>query len=157
MQAEDLKGWLAATRRGEMEREAATKDEGGEKEHGERRTEDEENWARVAELVQTAFRDGELAEEATWQAVVLTLKGKGDYRGIALVEVMWKVVAVILNIRFTSSITFHDVFHGFRAGRGTGTATLEAKLLQQLAAMREEFLYVIFLDLSKASYALVSL
>ena len=54
------------------------------------------------ELVQTAFRDGDLAEEATWQAVVLILKGKGDYRDIGLVEVMWKVVAVILNRRFTS-------------------------------------------------------
>ena len=70
-----------------------------------------------------------------------------------VVEVMWKVVAVILNRRFTSSITFHGVLHGFRAGRGTGTATLEAKLLQQLAAMREEVLYVIFLDLTKASWA----
>ena len=56
--------------------------------------------------------------------------------------------------RSTSSITFHDVFHGFRAGRGTGTATLEAKLLQQLAAMREEVLYVIFLYLTKAYDAL---
>ena len=63
-------------------------------------------------------------------------------------EVMWKVVAVILNRRFTSSITYHDALHGFRAGRGTRTATLEAKLLQQLAAMREEVLYVIFLDLT---------
>ena len=122
----------------------------GEREHGERRTGDEENWARVMELVQTAFWEGELAEEATWQAVVLIPKGKGDYRGIGLVEVMWKVVAVILNCRFTSSITFNDVLHGFRAGRGTGTATLEAKLLQQLAAMREEVLYVIFLHLTKA-------
>ena len=88
------------------------------------------------ELIQTAFRGGELAEEATWQAVVLIPKGKGDYRGVGLVEVMWKVVAVILNRRLTSSITFHDVLHGFRAGRGTGTATLEAKLIHQLAAMR---------------------
>ena len=69
-------------------------------------------------------------------------------------EVMWKVVAVILNRRFTSSITFHNVLHGFRAGRGTGTATLEAKLLQQIASMREEVLYVIFLDLTKAYDAL---
>ena len=67
---------------------------------------------------------------------------------------MWKIVTVILNRRFTSSTTFHDVLHGFRAGRGTGTATLKAKLLQQLAAMREEVLYVIFLDLTKAYYAL---
>ena len=77
---------------------------GREREHGERRTEDEENWAQVVELVQTEFRDGDLAEEATWQAVVLILKGKGDYRGIGLVEVMWKVVALILNRRFTSSV-----------------------------------------------------
>ena len=104
----------------------------------------------MVELIQTAFRDGDLAEEATWQAVVLIPKGKGDYRGIGLVEVMWKLVVVILNRRFTSSITFHDVLHGVRAGRGTETATLEAKLLQQLAAMREEVLYVIFLDLTKA-------
>ena len=61
---------------------------------------------------------------------------------------------MILNRHFTSSITFHDVLHGFRAGRGTGTATLEAKLLQQIAAMREEVLYVIFLDLTKAYDAL---
>ena len=39
---------------------------------------------------------------------------------------------------------------GFRAGRGTGNATLEAKLIQQLAAMREEVLYMIFLNLTKA-------
>ena len=69
-------------------------------------------------------------------------------------EVLWKVVAVILNRRLTSSITFHDVLHGFRAGRDKGTTTLEAKLLQQLAAMREEVLYVIFMDLTKAYDAL---
>ena len=109
-----------------------------------------ENWARVVELVQTAFREGELAEESTWQPLVLITKGKKDYRGIGLVEVMWKVVAVILNRRFTSSITYNDALHGFRAGSGTGTATLEDKLIQQLAAMREEVLYVIFLDLTKA-------
>ena len=63
---------------------------------------------------------------------------------------MWKVVAAILNCRFTSSITYHDFLHGFRSGCITGTATLEAKLLQQLAALREEVLYVIFLDLHKA-------
>ena len=69
-------------------------------------------------------------------------------------ELMWKVVAAILNRCFTSSIAYHDALHGFRSGRGTGTATLEAKLLQQLAALREEVLYVIFLDLHKAYDAL---
>ena len=69
-------------------------------------------------------------------------------------EVMWKVLAAILNRRFTASITYHNFLHGFRAGRGTGTTTLEAKLLQQLAALREEVMYVIFLDLRKAYDAL---
>ena len=70
----------------------------------------------------------------------------------------WKVMEEVRR-RFkitatTFHITFHDVIHGFRAGCSTGTATLEAKLLQQLAAMREEVLYVIFLDLTKAYDAL---
>ena len=60
---------------------------------------------------------------------------------------MWKVVAAILNRRLTASITFHDFLHSFWASHGTVTITLKAKLLQQLAALREEVLYVIFLDL----------
>ena len=63
-------------------------------------------------------------------------------------------MAEILNRRLTDSITYHNFLHNFRAVRGTGTATLEAKLLQQLAALREEVLYVIFLDLHKAYDAL---
>ena len=106
------------------------------------------------ELIQTAFREGELAEEAKWQAVVMIPKGQQEYRGIRLVEVMWKVVAAILHCRLTASITYHDFLHGFWAGCGTGTATLEAKLLQHIAAMREEVMYVIFLDLHKAYDAL---
>ena len=51
-------------------------------------------------------------------------------------EVMWKVVVAIFNLRLTASITFRDFLHEFRAGRGTGNATLETKLLQQLAALR---------------------
>ena len=97
---------------------------------------------------------GQLGGEATWQAVVLIPKEKGNYHGIGLVEVVWKVVAAILNLHITASITYHDFLHGFRAGHGTGTATLKAKLLQQLADMREEVLYMIFLDLHKAYDAL---
>ena len=81
------------------------------------------------DLIHTGFREGDLAEEAMWQAVVLIPKGKRDYRGIGLVEVMWKVVAAILNLRLVASITYHDFLHGFRAGRGTYTATLKANLL----------------------------
>ena len=47
------------------------------------------------DLIHTAFWEGDLAEEAMWQAVVLIPRGKKDYRGIGLVEVMWNVVAAI--------------------------------------------------------------
>ena len=62
--------------------------------------------------------------------MVLILKGGGDYRGIGLVEVVWKEVAVILNQRFTIYITYHNSLHRFWLGCGTGTATLKVKLLQ---------------------------
>ena len=106
------------------------------------------------DLVQTAFWEGEIAEETTWKTVVLIPEGRKEYRGIGLVEVLWKVVAEILHLLLATAINYHEFLHGFQAGSGTGTATLEAKMIQQLAAMREEVLYVIFLDLHKAYDAL---
>ena len=70
-----------------------------------------------------------------WQSLVLIPKWERDCSGIGLKEVMWKVVAEILNRHLTASITFHNFFHEFRAGCGTGTATLEDKLIQRLAAL----------------------
>ena len=107
------------------------------------------NWERVVALVRADFGEGLLAEVAMWKAVVLITKGKGEYCGINLVEVMWKVVAAILNGRLTASITYHYFLHGFRACCGIGATTLEAKLIQKLAAFREEVLYLILLDLHK--------
>eukprot|EP00957_Ditylum_brightwellii_P133838 10205282-Ditylum_brightwellii.AAC.1 len=47
-------------------------------------------------------------------------------------------------------VKFHDCLHGFRTGRGTGTAIIEAKLAQQLAYIKQQPWYVVFLDLQKA-------
>ena len=60
MRAEHLKGWIAAARRGEKG-ETADKEGGGQEDT----REGTENWARVMELVQTEFRDGDLTEEET--------------------------------------------------------------------------------------------
>ena len=52
-----------------------------------------------------------LAKESTWQAVVLIPKGKQDYRGIGLVEVMesvsrrFKISTTTFHITSTSPIT----------------------------------------------------
>ena len=90
-----------------------------------------------------------------WQTVALIPKGKiADFRGIGLVEVVWKTMSRLLNRRLRAAIIFHDVLHGFQAGCGTGTATLEAKLLQHLTATRKAVLFKVFLDLQKAYDAL---
>ena len=129
MREENLKRWLAASNRGKLAEEK-----------GEEKTEAEEEggdlWGKLLELIQTAFREGEMAEEATWKTVVLIPKRKKEYRGIGLVEVTWRVVLAILHHRILTTITYHNALHSFRSGRGTRTATLEAELIQQLAAMR---------------------
>ena len=106
------------------------------------------------DLVRTAFRDGTLLTDCTWKMVVLPPKVKVDYRGIGLIKVLYKTVLGLIKFQIGAYVTYYDTFHGFRAGRGTGTASLEAKLLQQLTAMREEVLYEVFLDLEKAYEAL---
>ena len=55
MRAELLKGWLAAARREEKEREARTKDGGDREEEQAAQTEAEGHWGRVVEIVQTPY------------------------------------------------------------------------------------------------------
>ena len=57
---------------------------------------------------------------------------------------------MILKHRLGPDITLHNVLHRFWAGHGTGIASLEAKLFQQIISMEEEFLYTILLDLENA-------
>ena len=62
--------------------------------------------------------------------VVLIPKGtSGDYRGIGLLEVIWKLLERVLDAR-VSKAELHNYLHGFRARRGCGTVIMEAKLLQ---------------------------
>ena len=82
--------------------------------------------------------------------MVFLPKGKGAYLGIGLVEVVWKVCAAVVNFQKKWSMSLHDALHGFRAGRGVGTATLEAELAQQLAGISRKSLFQVFLDVQKA-------
>ncbi len=47
-------------------------------------------------------------------------------------------------------IPLHKSLHGCRDGRGTGTAVMEAKLIQQLAHLEQVPFYGVFLNLKKA-------
>ena len=108
-------------------------------------------WEKVLTLVEMAFTQGEIPQSFCNGILVLIPKSTpGQYRGIALLETIYKLVSSIINRRLASSIKFHDAIHGFRPGRGTGTAIIEAKLLIQLAQRSTKPLHMIFLDLTKA-------
>ena len=81
MRVEHLKRWLATAQKSEKDTETTTarervgtKENRGETVHPE--TEEADNWEIVVDLVQSAFREGKLVEEAMWQVVVLITKGK---------------------------------------------------------------------------------
>ena len=80
---------------------------------------------------------------------MLLPKGGGDYRGIGLLEPLWKVVERIM-YRQVNALLLHEALHGCQNRRGTGTAIVEATLAQQLAHLEQEPFYGVFLNLIKA-------
>ena len=64
---------------------------------------------------------------------------------------LFKVISIIIDRRLEESIALHGVLHTFRVWRATGTAKLEAKILQEDTGMRKEVLYEIFVDINKAN------
>ena len=69
MQAEHIKGWLAAARRAEKEENAAEGETRATETGVPEQSSQEEgayNWTIFVDLVQAVFREGKLAEEATW-------------------------------------------------------------------------------------------
>ena len=71
------------------------------------------NWDRVVDLIQTCFRERQVPTQMSWSTVVLLPKGNGDYQGIGLLEISWKVIGSIINQRIADKVTFHDALHGF--------------------------------------------
>ena len=56
----------------------------------------QENWDRVVDLIQTCFRERQVPTQLSWSTVALLPKGNGDYRGIGLLEISWKVIESII-------------------------------------------------------------
>ena len=101
-------------------------------------------------LIWRTFKDGVAPKEVSWATVVLILKWRGEYQGIGIVEVVWKVYEVVVNFWIKRSVTLHVALHGLRSGRGLGTSTLEEKLVQQLVDIAHNPLFQVILDVSKA-------
>ncbi len=132
MKATHLKEWLADVKLEEAEE--------GVEEIG-------DCWQTFVQLLQAVRESGTVPTQMMWMIIVLLPKGGGNYRGIGLLDPIWKVVEKVI-------VKPHDCLHGGLPCRGTGTAIMEVKLQQQLAWVDQEPLYQIYLDLRKAYDAL---
>ena len=55
-----------------------------------------ERWQALVELIQSVWMTGDIPQQLRWIIVVLIPKGGGDYRGIGLLEPMWKVIEAVM-------------------------------------------------------------
>ena len=113
-----------------------------------------ERWMCLVEIVQHMWLTGDIPQELGWTVLVLVPKGTTDTRGIGLLETLWKVVEALIYTRLIASIQFHDVIHRFWEERGMGTAIMDLNIVQELASVDHDLLFLVFLDLWKA-YATV--
>jgi Reverse transcriptase (RNA-dependent DNA polymerase) len=114
-----------------------------------------EEWTKLLKIIEMAFTGVDIPSSFCNGILVLFPKNvSGEYRGIALLEVLYKLISSIINRRLVNGIKWHDAIHRFRTGRGTGTAIIEAKLRMQLAKRGHKPLCMIFLDLKKAYHTL---
>ena len=128
MRAEDLKEWLRESKHNK---------------YPVRRI-----WELFVRIIHLEFEGGTLLEELTWMKMVLLPKLKEGYWVIWLVEVMWKVCTVVANCCLKRSVQLHGMPHCFKEGQVTGTATLEANMVQHLAVLAHRPLLRVFMDVS---------
>jgi hypothetical protein len=112
-----------------------------------------DSWRLFVQLTQAAWAHGTIPCQLLWIIVVLIPKGGGDYRGIGLLEPVWKCIERVIN-HHLEAIMLHDSLHGCCSKRRTGTAIIEAKLAQQLSYLELRPFYGVFLDLRKACNAM---
>jgi hypothetical protein len=105
-----------------------------------------DSWRLFVRLVQTAWIHGMIPRQLLWSIVVLIPKGRGDYRGIGLLEPIWKCIEWVIDHQL-DAIKLHDSLHGCRSKHGTGTAIIEVKLAQQLSYFKLKPFYGVFLNL----------
>ena len=109
-----------------------------------------ELWLCLVDIVQHIWRTGEIPQELGWTVLVLIPKSTTNIRGFRLLETLWKVVEVLINTCISASLHMHDVLHGFRSRRGTGTDIIELNIAQDLACIDQDPLFLVFLDIRKA-------
>ena len=79
-----------------------------------------DTWHTFVRLIQKVWEIGCIPQQILWMVIVLLPKGRGNYRGIGLLDPIWKVLEVVMDNRL-KILDYHDCLHDFLAGHGTGT------------------------------------
>jgi len=135
--AEHIKAWLRGAKKAEDPENSVNHTGAGK------------SWSEFVELCTSAWETGTIPQQMSWVVMVLIPKRGGDYRGISLLEPIWKVLERVMDLRL-ENIKLHDSLHGCLAGRGTGTGIIEARLTQQLAHLEQAPFFGVFINLKKA-------
>ena len=112
-----------------------------------------DRWDKVVEIIQSTLTRTTLPQVFGIGILVLIPKNdQNQFRGIALLDVIYKLVSRIIHTRINDNIQYHEAVHGFRRNRGTTTAISELKLCMRVTSMNKKRIprFTIFLDLKKA-------
>jgi hypothetical protein len=80
-----------------------------------------EIWNKIAEIVKITFREGNIPIPFSYRVLVLIPKQDQSFRGIALLETIYKLISMIIHQQLLSTIKLHNAVHSFRTKRGRGT------------------------------------
>ncbi len=114
IRAEHIKAWLRGAKKEE------------DPEYGANHIGAGKSWREFVEISTSVWATGNIPQQLCWVVTVLIPKGGGEYRGIGLLELIWKVMERVMDLRL-EKIKLHDSLHGCLAGQGTGTGIIEAK------------------------------
>ena len=110
MRAKDIKKWLCGMENEEKEPKRGEPEYEGLGDH----------WRLLLKLCQHVWETGEIPQQMLLTIAVFIPKGNsGKFQGIGLLEVIWKLLERVLDLRL-SEIELHDFLHGFRAKRVCG-------------------------------------
>lgn len=88
-----------------------------------------EKWDKVVKIIQQCINTGKILKSFKYGILTLIPKeGKGEMRGISLLETIHKIISKIIHTRMSKAIKFCDSIHSFRKNRGTYTAIGETNL-----------------------------
>ena len=105
-------------------------------------------WDEFVKLCSSVWMTGTIPQQMCWVVTVKIPKGGGEYWGIGLLELIWKVLERVMD-NWLENIILHNSLHGCLARQGTGTGIIEAKLAQQLAHLEQTPFFGVFIDLKK--------